>query len=92
MTPEAKHQLYNLAMHVNGFDTQEHKVYEECAELVTALARYKYDRSSVSEIITELSDVSIMVEQMAQHFGQEAFDREKEYKLNRLNQRLHEGL
>jgi len=44
---------------------------------------------SDADVITELADVSIIIDQMAMYYGKEAFLREKERKLVRLNKRLN---
>ena len=41
-----------------------------------------------SDVITELADVSIMMEQMATYFGLEEYINEKERKLKRLRERI----
>lgn len=61
---------------------------EECAELIDALAKYNRGRADAKDVITELADVSIMVEQMAIFFGKEEFEAEKVRKLKRLQERI----
>ena len=80
--------LYQKALSKWGGTAQSNMVYEEVGELLTALARYKRGRANYKDVITELADVSIMVEQMATLFGYEDFEEEKEYKLNRIKERL----
>ena len=46
-----------------------HMVFEECGELINALAKVYRGRSSGQDVITELADVSIMIEQMATMLG-----------------------
>lgn len=71
-----------------GIVNQVFMVMEECGELLNVLAKAKRERSTPEEIITELADVSIMCDQMAYHFGKEAFLNEKKRKLERLKKRV----
>ena len=80
--------IYNEVTLKWGSDSQKEMVYEECGELLTALAQYKRNRSTREDVITELADVSIMVEQMATLFGYDDFEKEKDRKLIRLKERL----
>lgn len=61
---------------------------EECAELTNALAKLSRNRVTTMDIITELADVSIMVDQLSMMFGEELFHKERERKIIRLNDRL----
>ena len=61
---------------------------EETGEMLNALAKFDRGRCDEDEVITELADVSIMMEQMAEMFGYEKFEAEKDRKLNRLKERL----
>lgn len=80
--------LYQQAIEHYGLDTQVIMVFEETGELQNALAKFLRGRGTQKAVITELADVSIMVEQMARLFGQEDFAAEKERKLLRLQARL----
>ena len=59
---------------------------------LNAIAKSKRDRAGKDEIITELADVSIIVEQMAFFYGEGDFKKEKERKLLRLKERLQKHL
>lgn len=61
---------------------------EECAELTNALAKLVRNRVTDTEIITELADVSIMVDQLSMMFGDEKVHEERQRKIQRLNERL----
>ena len=78
--------LFSKALEKWGVPAQQKMLMEEVGELFSAIG--KFDRMRVEDVITELADVSIMVEQMATLFGYEAFEKEREYKLNRLKERL----
>lgn len=80
--------LYRKAIESWGIEAQVFMVMEEVGEMLNALAKANRGRSTSKEIITELADVSIMMEQMASYFGWEEFEKEKEYKLERLKERL----
>ena len=80
--------IYQRALSTWGYDKQLLMVMEECGELLNALAKESRGRCRVSDIITELADVSIMVEQMAQFFGWDEFEKERERKLKRVEERL----
>ncbi len=88
MKREQKTALYAQAIEHYGLETQVIMVFEETAELQNALAKFIRGRGTQQAVITELADVSIMVEQMARLFGQEDFAAEKERKLKRLARRL----
>lgn len=62
-------------------------VHEEIGELLSALGKIYRGRVTTKDVITELADVSIMIEQMAVYFGLDEFKAEKEYKLRRLAKR-----
>ena len=64
---------------------------EECAELTNALAKLARGRVSQADIITELADVSIMVDQLAIFFGEKAFAEERSRKVRRLEERLEKN-
>ena len=83
-----KEELYLKAIDTWGQMPQINMVNEECGELITSLARYLRGRDTVDDVITEVADVSIMMEQMAVLFGKEQFEKEKERKLQRLKERL----
>lgn len=92
MTEQKRREMYVLARNLWGIQAQVFMVMEEAGEMLNALAKANRGRSSKEEIITELADVSIMVEQMAQHFGWYDFHRERARKLNRLEERINKEL
>ncbi len=57
--------------------------------VLNAVAKMKRDRAIKEDIITELADVSIMVEQLAFFYGWDAFKNERERKLTRLENRIN---
>jgi NTP pyrophosphatase (non-canonical NTP hydrolase) len=88
MEKEERIGLYKKAIDTWGSEAQMHMVFEECGELINALAKVYRGRSSGKDVITELADVSIMIEQMATMLGFDAYEAEKENKLIRLKERL----
>ena len=62
---------------------------EETSELVNAICKLRRGRVELPDVVTELADVSIMVEQMILAFDVEsAFVEEKARKIERLKERL----
>lgn len=81
-------ELYKKAFSKWGVDAQTNMVYEECGELMSALARLGRGRSTKEDVLTELADVHIMIEQIATFLDYESFEKEKDRKLERLKERL----
>lgn len=90
MTETEKVILYTKVLDAWGYEAQEKMVHEEIGELLSALGKISRGRATPMEVITELADVSIMIEQMAVYFGLDDFKAEKEYKLQRLAKRYKE--
>ena len=84
--------MFKVVLETWGIGNQVFMVMEETGEMLNALAKANRGRVTKEEVITELADVSIMMEQMAVHFGYEEFKSEKERKLNRLKERLEKSL
>lgn len=91
MIEKEKLEIYDKAICSYGINAQKWMLVEECGELLNALAKNIRGRGSFEELNTELADVSIMVEQIAYFYGYEKFQKEKEFKLNRLKQRIGNG-
>ena len=89
MRKEERIRLYERAIANWGEEAQTNMVFEECGELITAIAQFKRGRTSTHDIMTELADVSIMVEQLATVINYENFEKEKDRKLERLIERLN---
>jgi NTP pyrophosphatase (non-canonical NTP hydrolase) len=92
MTREEQRKIQQTALNTHGIIKQQWMLIEECGELLNAIAKSKRDRAGKDEIITELADVSIIVEQMAFFYGEEDFNKEKERKLLRLKERLQKHI
>lgn len=83
--------LFKKALEKWGVLAQQKMLMEEVGELFSAIGKFDRMRAEEKDVITELADVSIMVEQMAVLFGYEAFEEEKEFKLNRLKEKLEKS-
>ena len=76
-----------------GPDAQLNKCIEECLELALAISRHKLNPSTetLTNIIDELADVSIMVAQatiIVQTIDDEQVQGRIDFKLNRLKNRM----
>lgn len=92
MTEEEKIKLFEGVLSAWGIGNQVFMVMEETGEMLNALAKANRGRVTKEEIITELADVSILMEQMAFFFGYDEYKAEKERKLIRLSDRLEKYL
>lgn len=81
-------ETYFKALDKWGTSAQIMMLYEECGELLSAISKLERGRVSEDDVVTELADVSIMVEQIALLFGYDKFEKEKGNKLERLKERL----
>lgn len=88
MEKEKRIETYKEAISKWGEDAQINMLYEECGELLTAVARFRRGRMNHQDVMTELADVSIMVEQLATMMSFEDYEIEKDRKLIRLRKRL----
>lgn len=91
MIPNEDLRLFINAIRTYGVDKQKWMLVEECGELLNALAKHVRGRSSYEELMTELADVSIMVEQIALFYGWDAFLEERARKIERLKTRLKDN-
>lgn len=88
MTKELAKNIEQEALDRYGIEAQEMMLFEECGELINALAKLHRKRANHLDLITELADVSIMIDQMALYYGEDLFEKERERKLLRLNDRM----
>lgn len=91
MTKIEELTIYDHAIDKYGIENQKWMVIEECGELFNALAKMRRGRATKEDVMTELADVSIMVEQIASALGYADFLDEREKKLERLMKRLKEN-
>lgn len=80
--------VLNSAIDTFGVPNQINMLFEESAELIDALCKYRRGRCTAENVVTEIADVLIMAEQMAIIFGEDAVEKEKKRKLNRLQVRI----
>ena len=90
MEEKEKVQIYRQAIDNWGEVSQAFMVMEEVGEMLDKMGKAHRGRlKDRMEIITELADVTIMMEQWASYFGWDEFCTEKERKLERLKERLN---
>lgn len=83
-----RRRIYEKALVKYGVENQLWMVTEECGELLNAIGKMRRERVAREDIITELADVTIMCEQIAQYMGYDDYTKEMERKLERLKERL----
>lgn len=88
MEVSRRRQIYEKALVKWGFENQLWMVVEECGELLNAIGKMRRERVKREDVITELADVTIMCEQIAQYMGYDDYTKEMERKLGRLKERL----
>lgn len=97
---DERKELYNKAYHNYGKINQTIKAIEEMSELQKELSKAVQRMfenktiENISQIVEELADVEIMVEQLQFNFLEGKHDNKieyvKQFKLNRLKDRLNE--
>lgn len=87
MTPEERIVLKN-ALETYGGWPQIMMCIEECAELTNALAKMSRNRGTTMDIVTEIADVSIIIDQLSMMFGEMKVHEERVRKIERLKERL----
>lgn len=85
-------KICRAALECFGVESQKRMAVEECAELINALMKEKRGRVTDEDIITEIADVQIMMEQLAQIYGKEKVRRERYRKLRRLDVRTRKTI
>ena len=93
MNQEFKNLVIIKAVETYGGDSQVDMAVEEMSELIKALMKSRRDdvdiQESLHNIIEEIADVEIMLEQLKLIFNCFGLvEREKEFKINRLAERL----
>lgn len=83
--------IFKRAVDTYGADNQIGMLHEEMGELQTAINQYARGRVNKDAVVTEIADVMIMCEQMAEIFGREDVEAEKKRKIQRLAERLEEA-
>lgn len=88
MEVSKRRQIYENALTKWGIENQLWMVTEECGELLNAIGKMRRERVTREDVITELADVTIMCEQIAQYVGYDDYTKEIDSKLERLKERL----
>ena len=85
-----KCEIYKAALEKWGVGAQIGMLTEECGELLSAINKFNRSRCSSDDVLTELADVSIMVEQLSLIYGgYDKFLEERDKKLTRLLKRIN---
>lgn len=94
MTKDEEFEVYVGAITKWGVRPQLDMVIEECSELIKAIQKFKRAEFGDNETIAinnleeEVADVEIMIEQLKVMFSASNISAHKNYKLDRLKQRL----
>lgn len=92
MTKKEQTQVWAKTIQKYGVMAQIDMLVEECAELIVAVNHYKRDREhALSDILSEIADVEIMIKQMRLIFHDNEINNLIEYKTRRLKNRLNGG-
>ena len=79
-----------------GIDAQCEMIIEECLELALALQKMKRLRGDkdkkYANTIDEIADVKIMIRQAERIFDSELINQRVDFKMNRLKERLDDGV
>ena len=79
-----------------GIDAQCEMIIEECLELALALQKMKRLRGDkdkkYANTIDEIADVKIMIRQAERIFDSKLINQRVDFKMNRLKERLDEGV
>lgn len=82
-------KIYNDAIEKWGIGPQLNQIVEECAEMIVAVNHFKRGRIGLTELTSELADITIMSEQITYAYELEyKVEKEIERKLARLQGRL----
>lgn len=88
MEKEEIKSLLQAAVDHYGISHQIRMAIEEMAELIDALMKRTRARRTDADVITEIADVTIMMNQLMLIFGESAVRDEIDRKLNRLKERM----
>lgn len=94
MEIEKRNEIYKLAIKTWGQRAQLEMAQEEATELALAVRKFtrNSDEKSFNNLIEEIADVEIMIEQISMMNNsiefRELVEQQKNFKLNRLNNRL----
>ena len=84
--------IFKQAVDTFGADHQIGMLHEEVGELLAAINQYARGRVTKDAVVTEIADVMIMCEQMAEIFGREETEAEKRRKIEGLAGKIENSL
>ena len=84
-------ELYLEAIRLFGKSGQVKQAIEEMSELITAMLHFSRGKADKKDVLTEVVDVSIMLEQIKLIFDieEDEFKKEREQKLYRLERLIN---
>ncbi len=85
---EEQQEILKKCIEVWGVEAQELMAVGECGEFITLQGRKAQGRDTNEDWVSEIADVSIMMEQMAHMRGYEVVQDMINIKLQRLKERL----
>ena len=89
-------KILDKAIETWGVEAQLEMVIEECMELALALQKLKRKRGDsnqkIANVVDEIADVKIIIRQAEKIFGSEPVNDRVDFKMNRLTERLSEGV
>ena len=89
---ENAEKVQRAAMETFGEAKQTVKLFGEVGEFMDAFGKYFEGRDKLSHVAEEMDDVHNMLDQWAVHLGcVDEVERQKRYKLKRLEQRIEEN-
>lgn len=88
---EEQEKTLQAAIDVWGYQEQEAMAIGECGEFLALHGKRAQGRATIEDWISEIADVTIMMEQMAKIYGYEAVQDMINFKMNRLRTRLEKN-
>lgn len=76
-------RILNKSYRAFSYEKNIDKLFEECAEVINAIQRYKYNRGSAKEVLEEICDLFIITFMilMEEYFGK------REYVIDMMNEK-----
>lgn len=84
-------RILSTALALYGKEAQTRMAIEEMAELTDAIMKKTRGRRSDEDVISEIADVTIMMQLLALMYGESAVEKEINRKLERLKARMNIG-
>lgn len=81
---------YQQILEYHGYERQLLKLIEESNELGASIARFLGEETRErDDIVSEMADVLVLIRQMAIIFGENEIEKEVEFKLDRVLERIN---